>query len=251
MTKRKPRSRRDRARIRTSLIAAQQLTTQGHRGTSSSSSTRRRTRSSLTASTLDRVSLPPTVGDVAESSPVPEKYRSRFRSPIEWAIVVVVAVIASLLIRTFVFQTFSIPSASMNPTLQTGDRIIVSKMSVEFGTIHTGDILVFKAPKAVATACADADADLVKRVIGLPGQTLTSKDNTIYVNGKPLVQPWTHNPILGTAIGTVKVPPNHYFMMGDNESDSCDSRFWGTISRSSIIGKAFIRIWPLSRLDFL
>jgi signal peptidase I len=111
--------------------------------------------------------------------------------------------------------------------------------------------LVFKAPKAVATACADADADLVKRVIGLPGQTLTSKDNTIYVNGKPLVQPWTHNPILGTAIGTVKVPPNHYFMMGDNESDSCDSRFWGTISRSSIIGKAFIRIWPLSRLDFL
>jgi signal peptidase I len=197
------------------------------------------------------VSLPPIVVDDVESSPIPETHRSRFRSPIEWAIVVVVAVIVSLLIRTFVLQTFSIPSASMMPTLQKGDRIIVSKLGVEFGTIHTGDILVFKAPKAVATVCADTDADLVKRVIGLPGQTLTSKDNTIYVNGKPLVQPWTHNSVLGTAIGTIKVPPNHYFMMGDNESDSCDSRFWGTIPRSSIIGKAFIRIWPLSRLAFL
>jgi signal peptidase I len=71
------------------------------------------------------------------------------------------------------------------------------------------------------------------------------------VNGKVLAQPWTHNPVLGRAIGNVTVPKNHYFMMGDNESDSCDSRFWGTIPHSSIIGKAFVRIWPLSRLGFL
>ncbi len=205
----------------------------------------------LTASTVGRVSLPPATLDVDESSPVPEKHRSRSRSLIEWGIVVVIAVVVSLLIRTFVFQTFFIPSGSMEPTLQVGDRIIVSKLSVELGTIHTGDILVFKAPKAVETVCADDVADLVKRVIGLPGQTLTSKGNTIYVNGKPLAQPWTHNPVLGKAIGTVVVPKNHYYMMGDNESDSCDSRFWGTIPRSSIIGKAFIRIWPLSRLGFL
>jgi signal peptidase I len=179
------------------------------------------------------------------------KHRSRRRSWIEWGIVVVVAVLVSLLIRTFVFQTFFIPSGSMEPTLQVGDRIIVSKLSVEFGTIHTGDILVFKAPKAVAAVCGDNVADLVKRVIGLPGQTLTSKGNTIYVNGKPLAQPWAHVPTLGKAIGTVHVTKNHYFMMGDNESDSCDSRYWGTISRSSIIGKAFVRIWPLSRFSFL
>jgi signal peptidase I len=170
---------------------------------------------------------------------------------IEWGIVVVVAVLVSLLIRTFVFQTFFIPSGSMEPTLQIGDRIIVSKLSVEFGTIHTGDILVFKAPKAVATVCGDDVTDLVKRVIGLPGQTLTSKGNTIYVDGKPLAQPWTHIDTLGKAIGTVHVAKNHYFMMGDNESDSCDSRYWGTIPRSSIIGKAFVRIWPLSRFAFL
>jgi signal peptidase I len=197
------------------------------------------------------VSLPPPTLDVEEESPAPVKRRSRRRSFIEWGIVVVVAVLVSLLIRTFVFQTFYIPSGSMEPTLQIGDRIIVSKLSVEFGTIHTGDILVFKAPKAVATVCGDDVADLVKRVIGLPGQILTSKGNTIYVNGKPLAQPWTHVDTLGKPIGTVYVPKNHYFMMGDNESDSCDSRYWGTIPRSSIIGKAFVRIWPLSRLAFL
>jgi signal peptidase I len=207
--------------------------------------------SSHVPSTVDQVSLPPTLDVDEEESPAPVKHRSRRRSVIEWGIVVVVAVLVSLLIRTFVFQTFFIPSGSMEPTLQVGDRIIVSKLSVEFGTIHTGDILVFKAPKAVATVCGDDVADLVKRVIGLPGQHLTSKGNTIYVNGKVLAQPWTHNPVLGRAIGNVTVPKNHYFMMGDNESDSCDSRFWGTIPHSSIIGKAFVRIWPLSRLGFL
>jgi signal peptidase I len=139
----------------------------------------------------------------------------------------------------------------MEPTLQIGDRIVVSKLSVEFGTIHRGDILVFRAPAAVQTQCGDDVADLVKRVIGLPGDHLTSKGNTIYVNGSPLLQPWTHNEPLGRAIGKVTVPANHYFMMGDNEDDSCDSRYWGTIPRSSIIGKAFIRIWPLSRIGFL
>jgi len=166
-------------------------------------------------------------------------------------LVIVVAVLVSLLIRTFVFQTFYIPSGSMEPTLQIGDRIVVSKLSVELGTIHIGDILVFRAPPAVRTQCGDNVADLVKRVIGLPGDHLTSKGNTIYVNGKPLKQPWSHYEPIGKAIGNVTVAKNHYFMMGDNEADSCDSRFWGTVPRSSIIGKVFLRIWPLSRLGFL
>ncbi|MHB2029819.1 MAG: signal peptidase I, partial [Acidimicrobiales bacterium] len=151
---------------------------------------------------------------VVENSP-PHRKRSPSRSFVEWVLVVVIAVLVSLFIRAYVFQTFYIPSGSMEPTLMIGDRIVVSKLSVEFGTIHTGDILVFKAPRGVLSSCGDSVADLVKRVIGLPGQTLTSKGNTIYVNGKPLAQPWTHNEPLGKPITKITVPANHYFMMGD------------------------------------
>lgn len=201
------------------------------------------------ASTVERMSLPPPPLDAVE--PVPRKVRSRSRTIVEWLIVLAIAVLVSLLVRTYVFQTFSIPSGSMEPTLQVGDRILVSKLSVEFGTIHRGDILVFKAPPDVRSDCGDDVADLVKRVIGLPGDHLTSKGNTIYVNGSPLKQPWTHNEPIFRHIGRVTVPANHYFMMGDNEPNSCDSRYWGSIPRSSVIGKVFLRIWPLSRIGFL
>jgi signal peptidase I len=177
--------------------------------------------------------------------------RSRTRSAVEWLFVVAIAVLVSLLVRTYVFQTFYIPSGSMEPTLLVGDRIVVSKLSVEFGTIHRGDILVFKAPPGVLSDCGDSVTDLVKRVIGLPGDDLTSKGNTIYVNGKKLAQPWSHYEPLERHIGNVHVPANHYFMMGDNQPASCDSRYWGSVPRSSIIGKAFIRIWPLNRIGFL
>jgi len=203
---------------------------------------------------------PPTEEEVA-----PAKVRNRRRSAIEWGIVVVIAVVVSLLIRAFVFQTFFIPSGSMEPTLNVGDRILVSKLSVEFGTVNRGDIVVFRAPAAVKTACADDVADLVKRVIGLPGEHLTSVGNTIYYTTAPVTKPWnpltkpwkainqnwTHNEPIGRQIGDITVPKNHYFVMGDNEDNSCDSRFWGTIPHSAIIGKAFFRIWPLSRIGFL
>jgi signal peptidase I len=195
------------------------------------------------------MSLPPPPPHGGENAP--RRVRSRSRTVLEWLIVVAIAVLVSLLVRTYVFQTFYIPSGSMEPTLRIGDRIVVSKLSVEWGTIHRGDILVFKAPPGVRSDCGDGVADLVKRVIGLPGDHLTSKGNTIYVNGQPLKQPWTHNEPIFRLIGKVTVPANHYFMMGDNEPESCDSRWWGSIPRSSVIGKAFVRIWPLSRIGFL
>ena len=203
------------------------------------------------------MSLPPPTLEVDETAPPPApNRRSRQRSLVEWLIVIVVAILVSLLIRTYVFQTFFIPSGSMEPTLQIGDRIIVNKLSVEFGTIHVGDILVFKAPPLVKSTgpngCGDDVADLVKRVIATPGQTLYSKGNTIYVDGKPLAQPWTHVGVIGIRpIKKQTVKPNHYFMMGDNEPNSCDSRYWGQLPRSDVIGKAFVRIWPLSRLGWL
>jgi signal peptidase I len=180
--------------------------------------------------------------------PAPKKRRTKHLL-IEWLIIVLVALGVSFLMRTFVIQTFFIPSGSMEPTLQIGDRIIVSKLSVDLGTIHRGDIVVFKAPPA--EHCGDPVTDLVKRVIGLPGDHLTSKGNTIYVNGSPLKETWTHVEPLGQAIGQVTVPANSYFMMGDNHPNSCDSRMWGSVPRSDIIGKVFLRIWPLGRFGFI
>jgi signal peptidase I len=188
--------------------------------------------------------------------------RQPFRWIVEWMVVLLLAFVAALVMRTFVFQTFYIPSGSMEPTLQIGDRIIVSKLSVEMGTIHTGDILVFKRPPAEDCGGSEVN-DLVKRVIGLPGQALYNSGNKIFVDGRRLRQDWTHTEPIGTVDITNKmgnvatrqapyvVPPNSYYMMGDNESDSCDSRYWGPISRNLVVGKVILRIWPLSRLGFL
>jgi signal peptidase I len=184
------------------------------------------------------------LAEPAEGTPAPAK--SRQRSVVEWLIVLVAAVLVSLLVRTYVFQTFFIPSGSMEPTLYKGNRIVVDKLAVEFGTINIGDIVVFKAPPDVAKDCSDPVADLVKRVIGVPGDHLTSRGNTIYVNGVALKEKWSHWEPLGPAIGKVTVPKGQYFMMGDHHNDSCDSRTWGTVPRSDIIGKVFLKFWPLS-----
>jgi signal peptidase I len=183
----------------------------------------------------------------SQDAPVVKKVRSRKRSFIEWVIVLIAALLVSLTVRTFVVQTYLIPSRSMEPTLWIGNRILVDKLSVDFGTINVGDVVVFKAPPDVATLCSDPVTDLVKRVIGVPGDTLSSKGNTIYVNGKKLHQRWSHFFSLGgSEIKPMTVPAGQYFMMGDNHANSCDSRVWGTVPRSDIIGKVFLKIWPLS-----
>jgi signal peptidase I len=184
------------------------------------------------------------------NQPDARRPKSRQRAFGEWCAIVVAAVLVSILIRTFLFETYFVPSGSMYPTLKKGDRIIVNKLSVDFGTIHTGDIVVFKAPKAVAKLCSDPVADLVKRVIGVPGDVVTSKGNTIYIDGVPLKENWSHTEPIGTAIGHVRVPAGYYFMMGDNHFYSCDSRTWGLVPKSSIIGKVFVRVWPLSRIHW-
>lgn len=170
-------------------------------------------------------------------------------------ILLVVVVVVTFGLRTYVFQTYFIPSGSMEPTLQIGDRILVDKLAADWGTINRGDIIVFKSPPN--ENCGGIhDPILVKRVIGLPGDSLYSVGNTIYVDGKKLNEAWTHTeplgpPAIASPAHPVVVAANHYFMVGDNHSDSCDSRYWGTITHSAIIGKAFFRIWPLSRFGFL
>ncbi len=177
--------------------------------------------------------------------------RKRRRAGIEWVTIIGIALLVSAFARVFVFQTYYIPSASMEPTLLIGDRIIVDKLSVTFGTVNTGDIIVFKAPAAVATQCGDSVSDLVKRVVGVPGDKVSSKGDTILINGVALKENWPHNEPLGArVIEKQVVPANSYFVIGDNHPDSCDSRYWGYVPRQNIIGKVFVRIWPFSRLHW-
>ena len=179
----------------------------------------------------------------------------------ELLIVVVVAVGLAVLLRTFVVQTFSIPSGSMEPTLNIGDRIVVDKLAYDLHGVGRGDIVVFARPPGEDCAGPPV-ADLVKRVIGLPGETISlSKNGYVLINGKQLDETWLPESQQGTtypgpsqnaySLGQpYKIPANHYFMMGDNRGDSCDSRFWGPIPKSLMVGKVDLRIWPLSRFHF-
>jgi signal peptidase I len=173
---------------------------------------------------------------------------------VEWAVIVVLAVVVAVVVRAFVFQTFFVPSTSMYPTLQPGDRIVVDKLSYHLHAVHRGDIVVFSRPPA--ENCGGPPVpDLVKRVIGLSGETIAARDDQIYIDGKVLPQPWlpkaTANSTPRTLnFGPLKVPQGDYFMMGDNRMDSCDSRSWGPIKGSSIVGRVVLRIWPVSRFHF-
>ena len=179
------------------------------------------------------------------------KSQMRTRVVLEWVAVAVGALLLAFVVRTYVVQTFFIPSASMEPTLKVGDRIIVSKLSYKIHSVHRGDIIVFHAPPKESTVCADPEVkDLVKRVIGLPGERISSRGNQVLINGKPIAQPWFPAVPLGPAIQTEVIPKGQYFVMGDNRSNSCDSRMWGTLPSGDIIGHVVLRVWPLSRIGF-
>ena len=163
----------------------------------------------------------------------------------EYTEAILVAVLLALLIRTFVVQAFKIPSGSMIPTLLVGDHILVNKFVYRFTAPKRGDVIVFKYP-------VDESRDFIKRIIAVGGEDLSIKDQKIYVNCKP-VEP-TCRPIddpwgkwedrFGTSESTsVKVPPDSYFVMGDNRNNSQDSRYWGFVKRDKIKGRAFLIYW--------
>jgi len=177
---------------------------------------------------------------------------------IEFGTVVVVAVVLAVLLRMFVVATYSIPSLSMSPTLQVGDRIVVDKLAYRLHGVGTGDIIVFATPPDEDCAGPPV-ADLVKRVIGLPGQTVSLADGRVYIDGGLLAEPWLPPDVRDQTFPgpsdepyslhqAYRVPSGDVYVMGDNRTESCDSRYWGPIPESTIVGKADLRIWPLSRL---
>jgi len=176
---------------------------------------------------------------------------------------IVIAVILALFIRTFVVQAFKIPTGSMEENLLIGDHLLVNKFVfgptetalertlLPVGTIKRGDILVFKYP-------VEPDRDFIKRVIDLPGETVELREKKVYINGKPLDEPYVHflqppgaeselHEVTSFDVreryGPVTVPANQYFMMGDNRDNSQDSRYWGFMPRENVKGKALLIYW--------
>ncbi len=167
--------------------------------------------------------------------------RSRW---IEGGVVVVLAVVAALLIRLLVFQPYFIPSTSMVPTLKVGDKVYVNKLDYDFHSVHRGDIVVFRKP---ADLTAPGITDLIKRVIGLPGETISGRNGSVYIDGHPLIELWLPRGAKTGDFGPVVIPKGEYFVMGDNRGDSADSRVFGPIPARLIVGRAFMIVWPPSR----
>ena len=181
---------------------------------------------------------------------------------------ILIAVALALLLKTFLIQAFYIPSESMVPTLVKNDRVLVNKLVYDFGQPQRFDVIVFEHPDApepdrglfgaighwltegLGVASAQQQ-DFIKRVVGLPGEEIELLDGQVFVNGEPLDEP--ANVQLDTRpYGPTTVPPDHVFVMGDNRVHSSDSREnFGPIPYDKIVGKAFLLLWPPSRLEFL
>jgi signal peptidase I len=205
------------------------------------------------------------LSDPAEPNSVePDEPQSRaidrqIRTILEWVAVAVGALAVALLIKTFLLQAFFIPSGSMETTLTKGDRVLVNKLSYDLHDVNRGDVIVFEKPPGEG---GDIE-DLIKRVIALPGETVSFLDGRIYVDGllleEPYLEPEVHNlpkqPIPNCdnppSVDTCDVPSGRVFVMGDNREASRDSRFFGPIEEDSIVGRAFLKVWPPSDIGFL
>ncbi len=162
------------------------------------------------------------------------------------------AVLIAVLLGTFVVGTYEVPTPSMEPTIMVGERIVVNKLSYDFHSVHRGDIIVFVPPAAEHGTCGGpVEPDLVKRVIGLPGQRIASRGNAVLINGTPIAEPWLpKDEPLGRPITPMTIPRDDYYVLGDNRPYSCDSRYWGVVPRKLIVGKAEAIYWPLSGIHW-
>jgi signal peptidase I len=183
--------------------------------------------------------------EVLEEPMQSKKRKKRSKTLIEWSAVLVVAILLAVGVRAFVFESFFIPSGSMLPTLQIGDRILVDKLSYDFHSVHRGDIIVFRKPPT--DVGSPTIHDLVKRVIGLPGDRISAVDGHVYINGKRLYEPYLPASALTYHLTPQIVPKGDVFVMGDNRENSYDSRYFGPISEKLIVGRVVLIFYPFSQ----
>jgi signal peptidase I len=212
--------------------------------------------------------MPDESGSVAlDERPRPQRTDDKPRSFVrEMPLLILIAFVIALVLKTFLVQAFYIPSQSMEHTLMPGDRVLVNKLSYKVGDIHRFNVVVFSNPDPTAVPDRGAvlgflhwlgeglgfaqpeNEDLIKRVIGLPGDTVEIKDNVVYVNGKALNEPYLP-PGARACNGTYpasKVPADHIWVLGDNRCESADSRYGlGMVPEGNVIGRAFVIVWPL------
>jgi signal peptidase I len=195
--------------------------------------------------------------EVDKASLTPQQRSARRRRLIiEYVVIAAVAVLVAVLVQAYIVKPYRIPSESMETTLVPGDRVFVNRFIYHFKDVDRGDIAVFKAPTTGVV--------LIKRVIGLPGDEISLQDGKVYINGRRIAEPWVRR-IGGEPVPTdpfanglpwslaepYAVPEGSYFMMGDNRIDSGDSRDFGPVPKSDVIGNAFFIYWPLNRIRIL
>jgi signal peptidase I len=187
----------------------------------------------------------------------------------ELVVLVVTALVIAVVVKSFVAQAFYIPSGSMLPQLQINDRVVVSKVSYRLHDPRRGDIVVFDAPgggpkdasplpeRAVRSVIqsiglsAPSTDEYIKRVVGLPGERVEGLGGKVLVDGRQLIEPYLPAGVATGDFAAVIVPPHTLWVMGDNRGNSADSRVFGPIPQSTVVGRAFTRVWPLSHASFL
>ncbi|GIU95414.1 MAG: hypothetical protein KatS3mg012_1871 [Gaiellaceae bacterium] len=189
----------------------------------------------------------------------------RLRILVDWVVTIVGAVAIVLAIKAWVVNPYRIPSSSMEPTLHCArpaqlcearfsDRVLANRFIYHFREPQRGDIVVFETPPEAQAKCG-AGGTFVKRIIGLPGETVqlrqVGEHSFVYIDGKRLDEPYIRPDRRDLRPNeTFRVPPGHYFVMGDNRAQSCDSREWGPVPRENLIGKVFMTYWPPNRISF-